>query len=343
MRKLLSVVFLVATLSIHSAVAQTLKAAYHRSGDSPGGQALVFFKNSVETCTDRVVTVELLLQGAYGQPPEVAKGVSEGALDLAIVPSRALQPFSKAVGALSVPFLFNNRRHWEAALSKEAFSILTEQIGSNANIRLLGFLGGEQYGMLSSSPILTSKDIAGRNIQTLGGFGQVLASLGANPANIAFAETYSALQTGAIDSWATTTNSALQSKAYEVTGDFTRTNHQIFTDLLIINSNTFNGLDDSYKQCVIAAAEEGSSVGREAVVMVDNAALDNMAQLGVNVHRISDRQFMFQSAAKSRDEFIAVLDAGTLLEVIAKSAGCPDWCDNNTCSDDKCDLCSVCE
>lgn len=333
----------VVTLLAESAAGQTLKAAYHGPSSSPGARALEYFQDEVASCTGNNVAVELLLGGSLGQPSEVVSYVSQGEVEMALVPSNALQRYSNEIRFLFAPFAFNNRRHWDTALGDDILGYLSEQLKATADIQLLSYLGGDQFGILSNAPILSAEDIEGRKIRSLGDFNQILASIGAEPTNVAFAELYTAMQTGAVDAAEITAGSVLRTKTFEIFDEFTRTNHRFVTDFLIVNASTLDTFDGRVKDCIISAATQAGRLGREVVVKTENAALEELKGLGVSIHRLTDRQSMFQLASETTDSVAAELGAGTLYKLIAASAQCPNWCDESTCTDNECQLCSFCE
>lgn len=297
----------------------------------------------MESCTEGAVSIELFLNGILGPPRNNLTDVAQGALDLAIVPSQSLESTFKGIAALSIPFVFNNRRHWEVSLAGGAIDQLKEQIETSSNVRLLGFLGGEQFGLLSNSPILTLEDMQDRTFVTFGNFGQVFSAFGAQPVDMAFAEIFSGLSTGKIDASESTANLALMNKTFEAANDFTRTNHRIVTEFLIMNSNAFNNLSENQANCVLASAETATGYGKQAVINAEDAALSELSEAGIAIHSISDRELMFEMAKGLRNEYFFELEAAPVLEAIAAFIDCPNWCEMDTCDDTQCELCSFCE
>ena len=180
------------------AVAQTLKASCHLSLETPGALAPQVFADSMNSCTADEVSVEVFTGGALASGPDAPVGVSSGQFEIAVVSSFGLESVVPAARVLSVPFVFNNRRHWAAAMEGPYFDALVESAETDANIRILGFLGGRQYGLASQSEVLSLDNLQGLNLRAPGRDRDILAFPGANPVAIPFGETRAALETGAV-------------------------------------------------------------------------------------------------------------------------------------------------
>ncbi|MDW3117821.1 MAG: TRAP transporter substrate-binding protein DctP [Roseovarius pacificus] len=205
-------------------------------------------------------------------------------------------------------------------------------------------LWGAQYGILSSTPITVSDDFDGRDIRVVGPDTTVIAALGANPVPLAFSEIFLGLQSGEISAMEITAEGAVASKYFELATDFTATNHRIFTELLIMNGSRFDALDIEVRNCLKDTADAAAQFGRSVTVASEHEALTALSELGVELHRISDRPIMFDRVSKVRDDFVSELGGEYLYQLIASAAGtCPMWCSAETCDDEECEMCRICE
>lgn len=343
MRLLFILIGFVALLTSSAQAQDRISAAASDRQDTPVGQGLQAFSDTLQSCTNGSIDVDVFTDGVLGSPIDIAIALQSGSVDIAILPASALQQFSSAVSILSAPLVFNNRRHWETALDGPVVEALDSDLNDAAGLRVLGFMGGEQYGILSTSPITTPEDIEGRNIRTAGIDVSTFEALGANPVPMAFAEVFSALQTGAIDATETTADVVVRTKAYEAAPEFTTTNHRIFTDLIVMSRLSFENLSDDVRICLSEAVETASKVGRDAVVSLEQAALAELTEIGIEVRRIENRPTLFEQASGVTSELVDELGANEVYELILSSVTCPTWCVNSTCDDDECKACKVCE
>lgn len=333
-----------AAVMVQSAQAQdeiTVATAFQL--ETPVGQGLQAFADTLQACAGGSVEVEIFAGGALGSPQELAYGLQIGSIDMAIIPASALQQFSNSVGILSAPLIFNNRRHWEAALSGPVVELIDSELDDAAGLRVLGFMGGEQFGIASTTPITTPDDVVGLNVGVATSDEQTFVAFGANPVPMAFDDRIAALQAGAIDATEITADFVARRDVLDTTSEFTITNHRIFTDLIVMGSSTIDALSDDTRACLSEASETASEVGRNAVVSLERAALADLSARGVVVHRIDNRPELFTSAREVTSQIVSGLGAEELFAVILASATCPAWCDADTCDDDECKACEVCD
>lgn len=341
----ISLIFAVLLAILGSAVQsqEVIRAASIDRQGTPVAQALQVFSDTLQSCSADSIEVEVFSGGVLGSPIDIANQVQAGSIDVGVLPAFALQQFSTAASLISAPLVFNNRRHWRSALDGPVLEALDTELNEAAGIRVLGYMGGEQYGLLSTSPITTPKDIEGRNIRTAAIDVSTFEALGASPAPMAFAEVFTALQTGLVDTTEVTASLAVQSKYYEIASEFTTTNHRIFTDLLVMSRSSFEELNDEARSCLREAADSASNVGRNAVVSLELASITELTELGVAVRAIDNRAVLFEQASEATLGLVNERGANEIYELILSSFTCPAWCDDGTCDDDECKACKICD
>ena len=113
-------------------------------------------------------------------------------------------------------------------------------------------------GLKPNKKINKPEDLAGIKLRMPGGdawqfLGQ---SLGANPTPMAYAETYTGLQTGAIDGQDNPLPNVQNMKFYEVMSQIVLTSHLVGFDLLTVNMKTWNGMNAAKQKSFQAAADK---------------------------------------------------------------------------------------
>jgi TRAP-type C4-dicarboxylate transport system substrate-binding protein len=161
----------------------------------------------------------------------------------------APQDFSKQIPAWSIltsAYLFRDANHlfnfWASDLGAQYKKQAEEQV----KVKILGptFFGTRQVGLKTNKKINTPADMAGIKLRMPPGDAwQLLGrSLGANPTPMAFAETYTGLQTGAVDGQDNPLPNVNAVKFYEVMSQIVLTSHLIGYDLLSMNLKTWNAM-----------------------------------------------------------------------------------------------------
>jgi TRAP-type C4-dicarboxylate transport system substrate-binding protein len=127
-------------------------------------------------------------------------------------------------------------------------------------VKILGptFFGTRQVGLKVKKKISTPADMAGIKLRMPPGDAwQLLGrSLGANPTPMAYAETYTGLQTGSIDGQDNPLPNVQNMKFYEVMSQIVLTSHLIGYDLLTINLKTWNAMPAARQKAFQAAVDK---------------------------------------------------------------------------------------
>src|SRR5882757_7467726 len=175
----------------------------------------------------------------------------------------APQDISKQIPAWSLltsAYLFRDANHLSSFWSSDLGVQYKKQAEEQMKIKILGptFFGTRQVGLKVKKRINTPADMAGIKLRMPPGEAwQLLGrSLGANPTPLAFAETYTALQTGAVDGQDNPLPNVNAVKFYEVLTQIVLTSHLIAFDVLCMNLKTWNSLGPAKQKSFQAAVDK---------------------------------------------------------------------------------------
>ena len=175
----------------------------------------------------------------------------------------APQDISKQITAWSIltsAYLFRDANHLFNFWSSDLGAQYKKQAEEQVKIKILGptFFGTRQVGLKVKKRINTPADMAGIKLRMPPGDAwQLLGrSLGANPTPMAFAETYTGLQTGAVDGQDNPLPNVNAVKFYEVMSQIVLTGHLIGYDLLSMNLKTWNGMSAAKQREFQAAVDK---------------------------------------------------------------------------------------
>jgi TRAP-type C4-dicarboxylate transport system substrate-binding protein len=166
----------------------------------------------------------------------------------------APQDISKQMPAWSVltsAYTFRDANHILAFFNSELGAQMKKQAEDQLKIKILGptFYGTRQVGLKPKKKISTPADLAGVKLRMPPGDAwQLLGrSLGANPTPMAYAETYTGLQTGAIDGQDNPLPNVQNMKFYEVMSQIVLTSHLCAFDVLSMNLKSWNAMGAKQK------------------------------------------------------------------------------------------------
>lgn len=163
-----------------------------------------------------------------------------GTLEMVAVGSGPLALDDK-LGVFDLPWLFKNWEHAEQALGGELGDQVKALLEETQNVVPLGVYALDFRQVVNKlHPIENPEDMDGMKIRVTGSKYRVGAFelMGANPVPVAWSETFTALQTGAVEGAESTYSGFYEEKLYEVTEYLSNTNH-LFTPTFLMVSRTF--------------------------------------------------------------------------------------------------------
>ena len=178
----------------------------------------------------------------------------------------APQDISKQIPAWSIltsAYLFRDANHLNSFFASDLGTQMKKMAEDDVKVKILGptFFGTRQVGLKSKKKITTPADMAGIKLRMPPGDAwQLLGrSLGANPTPMAFAETYTGLQTGSVDGQDNPLPNVQAVKFYEVMSQIVLTSHLIGYDLLTVNLKTWQSMSPARQRAFQAAVDKAIS------------------------------------------------------------------------------------
>jgi TRAP-type transport system periplasmic protein len=175
----------------------------------------------------------------------------------------APQDISKQIPAWSIltaAYVFRDANHLAAFWASDLGTQMKKMAEDQTKVKILGptFFGTRQVGLKVKKKINTPADMAGIKLRMPPGDAWQLlgTSLGANPTPMAFAETYTGLQTGSVDGQDNPLPNVQAMKFNEVLTQIVLTSHLVGYDLLSMNLKTWNAMSPQHQQSVQAAADK---------------------------------------------------------------------------------------
>src|SRR5438552_15993585 len=143
-------------------------------------------------------------------------------------------------------YLFRDAAHMRKTFKSDVGQEFIKMAKDRLGIQIITpvFFGTRNVNLKPDKPIKTPADLAGIKLRMPPGeFWQFLGeSLGANPTPVAYAELYTALQTGAVDGQDNPLVAGRSMKFYEVTSQFILTNHVLGYDMLAVSKKAWSSL-----------------------------------------------------------------------------------------------------
>jgi TRAP-type transport system periplasmic protein len=161
---------------------------------------------------------------------------------------------------LTSAYLFRDAQHvrktFKSDVGREFIKMAKDQLG--VQIITPVYFGSRSLNLKPDKQIRTPEDLKGIKLRMPPGeFWQFLGeSLGANPTPVAYAELYTALQTGTVDGQDNPVVASKLMKFDEVTTQFILTKHVIAYDVMSIRSKIWDAMKPEQQAAFQAAAEK---------------------------------------------------------------------------------------
>ena len=210
----------------------------------------------------------------------------------------APQDIAKQVPAWSLltsAYLFRDANHLTQFFASEAGAQMKKMVEDQLKVKILGptFFGTRHVGLKSKKKINVPADLAGVKLRMPPGeTWQMLGrSLGANPTPMAYAETYTGLQTGAIDGQDNPLPNVQNMKFYEVMGQIVLTSHLVAFDLLTVNMKTWNSMSSTKQKAFQAAADKAIAWSAAEHTKREADLADTFRKAGLDVYAPNNLAF----------------------------------------------------
>jgi tripartite ATP-independent transporter DctP family solute receptor len=210
----------------------------------------------------------------------------------------APQDISKQIPAWSIltsAYLFRDANHLNAFFASDLGAQMKKMVEDQVKVKILGptFFGTRQVGLKPKKRINTPADMAGIKLRMPPGDAwQLLGrSLGANPTPMAFAETYTGLQTGAVDGQDNPLPNVQAMKFYEVMSQIVLTSHLIGYDLLSVNAKIWQGMSPVKQKAFQTAADKAIAWSTAEHLKREAELADSFRKMGLEIYTPDAKAF----------------------------------------------------
>lgn len=208
------------------AVAQTYTLRYSDLGPprGPRAETLIWWAEEIARKTEGKVKVEFFWSQSLVKGKDTLKAVGSGLAEtgtiLGIYTPAELPIWNYANTPFGVRDIWVGMRTWHEL--RQTVPELQKETEKH-NVHILHNFSTGPVDILSRTPILTTKDLAGKKVRTTGGWTQIVLGLGGTPVDIGFGELYQALDRGTIDATINYIPFVKSYKHFEVAGHLTQT------------------------------------------------------------------------------------------------------------------------
>ena len=257
---LLVAVLMLAVLSASAMAATNMKLAHNLAEDHAVHIQLTAFADAVREKTGGEINIEIVPNGTLGSEGAVLEQVGYGMVEMTKVSASTLGNFASEWNALSVPYVFNDQKHYydvmDGDIAKELYMTTEDQ----------GFIGlfwldsGARSFYTANKAIRTPADLAGLKIRTMDSQMAIdmMNAMGGSATVMSYSEIYTGMQQGVIDGAENNVTAMRDHK--DVTKYYCFDGHTRIPDIVVISTDTWDSLTEEQQgiilECAAAASEE---------------------------------------------------------------------------------------
>lgn len=270
-----------------------LKLAWAETADPeshPVSGAVNLFKQELEEKSGGRIVVELYPAGQLGDQKSTLQQVEQGLIQSSLCSTGMIAgAYDDNYNVFEMPYLFPTADlAWEIVQpGKEFANEFFDAAGDRTGIRPLAILvEGLRHTTNSVKEIRSPEDFEGLKIRTMEvpAHMEIFKALGANPTPIAWAEVYTALQTGVVDGQENPLFNIEYAKFYEVQDYLTLDGHITLLNCWFINQDFYDSLGTELQGIVDECALTAAQKHREMVIAKDEAAMAILVEKGMQVY-----------------------------------------------------------
>lgn len=244
------------------------------------------------------ITVRPFPGGTLGPDLQVVSAMQGGTVDLNVMNASLLAGNVKEMAALDLPFLFNTAEEADAVIDGPVGRKLLDKLPARGLIGLAYWDLGFRQMHTRNRLVARADDLRGLKMRVIPTpiYIDLMNALGANAVPMPFTETYTALETGAVDGMTNPLLNIPDGKYQEVTKHLVLTDHIYTPQVVIASKRSWDKLSEQERAILQEAATETTphqrAVAREAATKV----LDTLKAAGMTVTRLPPEE-----AAKLRE------------------------------------------
>ena len=236
----------------------------------------------------------------------------------------APQDISKQLPAWSLltsAYLFRDVDHMRKTFKSDVGREFIKMARDQLEIQVVTpvYFGSRHVNLKPDKTIRTPADLAGIKLRMPPGeFWQFLGeSIGASPTPVAFAEVYTALQSGAIDGQDNPLVTSKLMKFYEVTTQFVLTGHVVGYDVMAVSKKAWDAMPPAQQTKFQAAAEKAIDDYTAKYIGLEKDIVEFMKSQGKKVYAPDVNAFRAYAQKKYVDKYAQDWPKGALERINA--------------------------
>lgn len=238
--------------------ARTIKFPSASNKGHPQVLGVAKFAELIAKKTDGKFKVTSFPGGALGPDLQTVSAMQGGAVEMTVMNASLLAGVAKEMAIFDFPFLFNNTREADAVSDGPVGIKLLDKLQEKGLVGLAYWDLGYRQVHTAKKPIAKADDFKGMKMRVIPTpiYVDFMKAVGASPVPLAFTETYTAMEQGAIDGMTNPLLNIVDMKFDEVSKYLTITNHMYTPQAVVVGKKFWDKLSPVEQKLMREAAQE---------------------------------------------------------------------------------------
>jgi tripartite ATP-independent transporter DctP family solute receptor len=248
------------------------------------------FKTEVEKRSNNRIEVQLFPNRALGDERAMIDGMRLGTVDAGVITNAVIAQIEPAFQIIDMPFLFKDEKQAHSVLDGSVGKSLAQRLETKGVIALGYTEGGFRQMINNKKPVNSPADVQGVKYRVLQSpiYINLFTSLGGTAVPIAWGETFSAVQQGAVDGLEIPVAVIDQNKYFEVTKYLSLTNHIYSMNGLLVSKRLMDKLPEDLRKIVRDAATASITTQRQQAGDNAKALVESLKGKGMQVNTVTN-------------------------------------------------------
>ncbi len=289
-------------------------ADIHNANDYPTVLAVKAMSEELRKASNGKFSIKVYNKGALGNEKDTIDQLKIGALDFARVNISPLNAICKKTLVPTMPFLFRSVQHMRAVLDGPIGDEILQDCASHGFIGLAFYDSGAR-SLYAKRPVRSVADVKGLKVRVQQSdlWVSLINAMGGNATPIPFGEVYTGLNTGLIDAAENNLPSYETSRHYEAAKFYSRTEHSMAPEVLLMSRRIWDKLSPAEQQMVRAAARTSVVVQRQKWDAQEARSLAAVKAAGVTLVDV-DKATFAATMGPVYDKYITTPDLRRLVQ-----------------------------
>ncbi|HAJ85221.1 MAG TPA: TRAP transporter substrate-binding protein DctP [Rhodobacteraceae bacterium] len=261
--------------------------------DSLLDRMAVRFAANLEASDSDAFNVNLVRGQSLGSAQQVMEQHQAGSVDVMYSRPDWFTSNVSDFQVMSWGFTFRDRGHLNAFLGSDVFDKMNQKVVNEMGVRVLAAGSDQPRILYTREPITSVDDVQDIKMRVPGikAYLKLWEAVGATPTQVAWAEAFLALQSGAVDGAEADASGAYSQKFHVAAPNITLTNHIISALHISVNEATWSSLSAEDQATLKEAADEAVAWASETGMSESQSVLDTMVIEGATVSEIDGAPF----------------------------------------------------